>query len=174
MEILSKTKLGVSFDTPFFFKDCSLNYIDKKFGNLVSTKIDNLKGFLPDRKFLTVDIGFQVFKRGDKSCVDTGWHVDGIGNDYLILCEGDFRTEFLGKPLDLPIPNERSELRNFNKTIACKFSDVISGSEIPDSTLVRYSSLDIHKGRVATSDGQRLFLRLCSSDYLKPKNYRLM
>lgn len=173
MKIIKSFNLGVSFDTPFFYKNCSLRFLEKNFGNDLTNKIKDLFSLLPERKFFTVDIGYQVFKEGTKTCKNTGWHVDGVGNDYLIFCQGDFRTEFLADVSSEQFPDVRGDLLRFNNSIACKYSDH-AGKEIPDATIVQYNSTHIHRGRRATHEGQRIFLRLCSSEYLVPSNVKML
>jgi len=173
MKTLHKVDLKVSFNEQFFYKDCSFNFLLKKFDKDLVDKIKSFSHLLPNKKHITVDIGFLKMDKGDKTCVDTGWHVDGVGNEYLILCMGDFRTEFLAA--DAPatqFPDVRCQLRDFNKSIASKLSDA-PGEEAPDATLIHYNSQDIHRGRVASHAGERFFLRICSSDYLIPKNFKL-
>lgn len=171
MEIIKEINLGVNFKEQFFYKNCSLSFLEKKFDESLVLKIKSMLEHLPaHKKFITFDIGYQVFTEGTKSCANTGWHVDGVGNDYLIYADGDFRTIFSQTDLGCPVES-RDKLLEFNNSIE---KLILNGEEIPNATLVRYTSKDIHKGRVATSAGQRFFLRVCSSDYLAPSNKKLL
>jgi hypothetical protein len=171
MEILTDLKFNTEFKEQFFYKNCSLKFLEKNFDNNLVLKIKSTLEHLPQqRRHTTFDIGYQIFKEGDKSCVNTGWHVDGIGNDYLMFVDGDFRTIFAKTDLRC-LQDSKDKLLEFNKSIEKLMLD---GEEIPNATLIRYTSEDIHKGRVATSAGARFFLRVCSSDYLTPSNKKLL
>lgn len=173
MEVIEEITIPYNFQEQFFWKDCSLNFIRKTFDELLVKSIETLinKGLNNPKKYITIDIGFQVFNEGTKSCRDTGWHVDGVGNDYLMWIEGDFRTEFQSAG-DTPklFPKDKDKLLEFNITIK---NTAAAAIEIPNATLIKYTSHDIHRGRIATSAGKRFFIRICSSDYLTPKNHKL-
>lgn len=176
MKTISKINLETEFNEQFFYKDCSLKFLATKFDSKLVREIEEVSKMIPNKRFLTFDIGFRILNEGDKTCRDTGWHVDGVGNDYLIYCKGDFRTEFLELRTKVKFPDVRGELREFNNSIASMKTDLILGSlsEVPDSTITHYTSQDIHRGRQATSAGKRFFLRVCSSEYLTPKNVKLL
>ena len=174
MKILFEKHIQIPlFKEQFFWKDCSLNFLSKVLPEPLALEIKSLtvQGITQPRKFITYDVGFQVFKKGDKSCKGTGWHVDGIGNEYLMHITGDFRTEFTNKIDVETYPNQRDKLREFNNSIA---DTDVPGEEIPNATLIQYTSQDIHRGRVATGAGQRLFIRVCNSHYLFPRNHKLI
>lgn len=166
MEIIKELNLGINFKEQFFYKNCSLKFLERKFDKDLVLKIKEISEYLPIRDFITIDIGYQVFKEGSKSCVNTGWHVDGVGNDYLMYIDGDFRTIFAQTDLGCEVKS-KDNLLEFNNRIE---KLLLAGDEIPNATLIKYTSKDIHKGRVATSAGARFFLRVCSSDYLRPSN----
>lgn len=171
MIIIKELDMKVGFKEQFFYKNCSLKFLEKNFENNLVLKIKSMLDHLPEKKkHLTFDIGYQIFKEGDKSCVNTGWHVDGMGNDYLMYVNGDFRTIFAQTDIGC-FQDSPSKLLEFNNSIEKLMLD---GKEIPNATLIRYTSKDIHKGRVATSAGARFFLRVCSSDYLTPSNKKLL
>jgi hypothetical protein len=171
MKIIKELNITPLFKEQFFWKDCSLKFLKSKFDNELLDDINYLVSHLPNpKKFITIDIGYQLFTKGTKSCRNTGWHVDGVGNDYLMYIAGDFRTEFMVNPDAHLFPEERDKLLEFNNSIQKIEAE---GEEIPNKTLIQYTSKDIHKGRVATGDGERFFLRVCSSDYLTPKNFKL-
>ena len=174
MKIIKTLKFNKTFTEQFFLKDCSLKFLEKKLddqGLINFIKKITLKGLDNPRKYITYDIGYQLFNEGTKSCRNTGWHVDGVGNEYLMFINGEFRTEFTNE-IDVPsYPSGRDKLREFNRSIA---KTDVPGKSIPNSTLVSYTSADIHRGRTADGTGSRFFLRVCNSDYLVPKNKRLM
>lgn len=170
MRALHKVSLVTGFNDSFFYKDCSIEFLAKRLDAKLINELRDISTLLTGKPYITFDVGFLKMKEGDKTCRNTGWHVDGFNNDYLIYCQGDFRTQFLTSKAVLPYPAARAELRAFNESISCKDFDVAGVQEIPDSTLVKYTSQDVHKGRVATTAGERFFLRVCSSDYLYPRN----
>jgi hypothetical protein len=173
MEVIKEVTIRHDFKEQFFWKDCSLNFLRKHFDELLVKSIESLinAGLSNPKKYLTVDIGFQLFNEGSKSCKNVGWHVDGINNDYLMWIDGDFRTEFQ-TAVELPklTLQEKHKLLELNKQLE---KSAVAGEEIPNATLIKYTSQDIHKGRVATSAGKRFFIRICSSNYLVPKNHKL-
>jgi hypothetical protein len=172
MKIIKTLNLDHNFKEQFFWKDCSSKFLKSKIDNRFIEEMEKIVSHLPNpKKYITFDLGYQIFKEGTKSCRNTGWHVDGVGNDYLMYIQGDFRTEFADKIAVDSFPEERSKLLEFNKSI----ENIEAGCiEIPNATLIQYTSQDIHRGRVATSAGERLFIRVCSSNYLIPKNHKLM
>jgi len=99
------------------------------------------------RKYLTIDVFFKLYKEGERTCRDTDWHTDGQGNLYFMYQEGNNRTLF----------------KNGEDSF-----------EIPEGEIFRYSSSDVHRGRNAKIEGRRLMIRLCYSDYLTPKNKRFV
>jgi hypothetical protein len=132
--------------------------------------IETLESLFPKRKkYLTVDVFEQVFTFGNtKTCRNTGWHVDGVNNHYLMWSIGHSRTLFLNESLDwrgMPV-----DLRDRNQMLEARAWPEACGIEIPESTAVIYSSDDVHKGRTAEVGTKRILLRLCYSDYVKPKN----
>lgn len=159
------------FKEQFFWKDCSIKHLRRHLDSNLVDQIETLiqQELANPKRYITIDVGYQQFKEGTKTCRDTGWHVDGINNDYLMYIDGDFRTEFAVADLT-SYPEERSKLREFNESIA---KTDFPGIQVAASTVVKYTSKDIHRGRVATGAGERFFLRVCSSDYLYPKNKRL-
>lgn len=122
---------------------------------------------IPQRKFLTVDYSELCLKRGSKTCRDPRWHVDGVGNDYLIINFGECRTRFLNQKVDPNILN--TPLKELNNLLGESLKH-LQGEEIPEGVPVLYTSSDIHKGNVCSKETKRILLRLCSSDYLQPKN----
>jgi hypothetical protein len=173
MKIIKQLKLTTEFTEQFFWKDCSLNFLKKRLSPELVDEIKRLThlGLEQPKQYITYDIGYQLFDEGTKSCRNTGWHVDGIGNEYLMFIDGEFRTEFTDE-IDVHLfPEGRDKLREFNRSIA---KTDVPGKSIPNSTLVSYTSSDIHRGRTADQKGSRFFIRVCNSDYLTPKNKRLM
>lgn len=126
--------------------------------------LNELIPLIPEKKYLTIDYSEIALKKGQNTCRDVRWHTDGINNHYLIIAWGDFRTLFL---------NERYEsLKNTVeriKEIHEKFKDE-KGNEIEEGVPFVYDSTVVHRGQKADRDGKRIFLRLCFSDYIRPKN----
>jgi hypothetical protein len=170
---LPKVTLNIQLDEEFFWKDSSLQFLSRKVDPAIVTLLQYHSLLIAKKKYLTYDVGFLKFKAGDKTCMDTGWHCDGIDNNYLIICKGDFRTEFLSFQPDVDPPKAREDLRKFNISLQERFKEY-RGVEAPDSTPILYSSTSVHKGRDVDQDGERLFMRICSSDYIQPKNRSLI
>lgn len=149
------------------FKDSSKEKICSVFPELENI-INSLHQQMIPKQFLTIDFSIQEFSKGEKSCVNPGWHVDGENNQYIILSWGDYLTQFLKK--ELPLVGSLKENNLIIKTLEKSFliDDVF---EIESGVPILYDSKQVHKGRIADTYGKRVFLRLCSSDYLNPKNF---
>lgn len=149
------------------FKDFEKNKFIRIFPELESL-ISKLSLEMFEKKYLTIDFSYKIFKKGDKSCVNPGWHVDGEQNQYLILCFGDFRTNFYNQRVELT-----DSLVENNKIIKKIESSFLKEHvfEAPNGIPILYDSKQIHQGRIADRPGERMFLRLCYSDYLVPKNF---
>jgi len=161
------------FSEEFFYKDCSIDFLRKKFDpKLIEGILSIAKHLKHTKKYRTYDISYARFSSGGKTCVDPSWHCDGFNNEYLIYCKGDFRTKILIDESPPFSPQNSSEIRELNQRIAKEFVS-LSGTEIDDSTPYLYNSQDIHKGRHTNHEGERFFFRVCESDYLKPKNFNL-
>lgn len=159
---------GPEFHVSQGFKDCSLSFILKKRPQY-KDHLETLIGlFSFKKKYLTIDLFEQVFDEENKKTTrNLSWHVDGEDNEYLIWCKGQSRTLFLKEPIALALPfQEKNRFLN-----SLKGEEL--GFEIPDQTPVLYNSSDPHKGRLAKANEKRLFIRLCQSDSLKPKNHIL-
>ena len=131
-------------------KDCSLTYVNKYFPKeLISLCGQILECIdITNRKFTTIDLFLADYRVGESSCVDPAWHTDGkpgAGNEYYMFQLGGHRTLFK-----------------------------IDGSdrEIPEGVLLSYGSSDVHRGRIFKYNDRRLMVRVCLSDYIKPRNKR--
>lgn len=161
-------------------KNHSRKMVERKFPE-IKPLLDYLFTLLPERKKHEMVDVFKVDLTSKKgTCVDTGWHLDGKMNPddlehYAIWSEGDFRTLFHQGRLKGVInefpknPNARHEL--FSKLLGHDLNDETKGFEIPNRVPVVYSTFDFHKGRVATHDCQRVFVRVMTSNVIKPKPF---
>lgn len=132
--------------------------------------LDSIVSNLPQRNYITIKYIEQVFTRDNlKTCRNIDWHIDGKGNDYILVCWGSNRTLFLNSPVEVDIP-DGLELPRINQIIGKRDFKEASTFEVPERCLVKYSSSDIHKGREGRVGEKRIFLRVCSSDYFSPKN----
>lgn len=142
MKTLDKINHNFSINESIKFKDCSLKFILKHRPEIVSI-LQSLKESVPQRTYLTINVHEQALEKSEKTCKNINWHVDGTNEDYVLVCFGQYRTEFL-------INNEATE----------------AGDGVP----VIYTSQDLHRGRTAQSESKRLLIRLCSSDKIRPTN----
>lgn len=83
------------------------------------------------------------------------------------MCLGDFRTLFANTPLEAEV--DSVDGRRPPKE-ARKHIDDMGFTECKSGVPVLYTSLEIHRGRIADSNGRRLMIRLCYSEYIKPRN----
>lgn len=165
-----KALKSVPFELPFLkgaYKDCSLSFILKERPEL-GPLLEALIPLMEEKRFLSIDYFEQEFSKGNlKTCRNLSFHVDGENNNYLIWSKGGPRTLFLKEPQIV----EGQSLRAKNDYLRDKtFKGLFF--EIPEETPVLYTSDDPHAGRIAKPNDKRWFLRLCQSDYLKPKNIK--
>lgn len=125
---------------------------------------------LPKRRFLNVRLIHKNYQVSEWTCTNVNPHVDGINNFYSLICWGDFRTEFYKGPSVL-IPESLDTPRERSQFIEEMSLDNSLFDEIDEGVIKYYSSLDIHKGRVFTSDGSRTFLRVMSTDNPSGKSF---
>ena len=98
-----------------------------------------------DSPYITIDFSSQKLAKGDRSCVDTDWHTDGKdSNIYAFYQIGPQRTIFKD--------SGNNELM------------------IPEGEIFLYNSTDEHRGFRASCATERLFIRVCASNYIQPKN----
>lgn len=162
----------LSFGSTTRLKDFCPNKIKKVVPEL-SFVIDSLISQIEKKKYITIDVMKHNFVNRGKTCSDVSFHVDGINNEYVIWSIGDFRTEFLMSPVFVPGLGEFSP-RDLAKTIyeltqGKLFNVVEASSSVP----MKYDSMCIHRGRIAEAGHKRIMVRVCSSDYIKPKNVTL-
>lgn len=161
-QISDKSYFLLKADKVESLKDFSLSAFLKRKPEY-SELIHSLIPLLTEKRFLTIDYSYLNLKPNQSTCRDTGWHVDGNGNHYLILSNGLFRTEFSYQEKG----RGGLDLRSFNQEIS---NQNFPFFEIPENTPIIYDSSAIHRGRVAHFEANRTFLRLCMSDYKKPTN----
>lgn len=153
------------FTESFRAKDFSLKSILKVKPYLKET-LNKLTHLIETKKFLTIDYQKQILEEGEFTCRRPIWHVDGESNEYLLVCWGEFRTKFSTHQLNFM--SSRKENMNLIKGK----EDLIEklSFEVKDGEVIKYNSHTLHRGRTATHEARRIFLRLCSSDYIRPRN----
>lgn len=153
-----------------FVKDMELGRFVRKFPEWESLA-GEMRAMLPDGygNYL-VDLVVMDCEPGKNTCRDTRWHVDGDprkDNRYALWVSGPNRTEFLAEPFDLPELPENREEQNV------LLEGMLAGRDslrIPDGEAILYDSRTPHRGVVCEEWGQRRFLRLMATNYIKPKN----
>lgn len=172
-------KPDMNFKSNFFIKDFALDKV-LRFRPELNDVIIELQSQMPRKQFLTIDYSELILNDRDKTCKDIGWHVDGKDNHYILVCWGDLRTTFF-QSSDSKIADAintlgiitGSDFRQYNHTINSLISHIAVDSDLmtPDSGMpVLYDSSIIHKGHKSVGCNKRVFLRLCMSDYINPKN----
>lgn len=153
-----------------FVKDMELGKFVRKFPEWEPLAAE-MRAMLPDgyQNYL-VDLVVMDCEPGVNTCRDTRWHVDGDpnkDNKYALWVSGPNRTEFLAEPFDLPeLPENREEQNRL-------LEGLLAGRDslrIPDGEAILYDSRTPHRGVVCDEWGQRRFLRLMATNYIKPKN----
>jgi hypothetical protein len=140
-----------------------------------------LLSMVESKKYLSVSVYNQSFNDDKATCVDAGWHIDGRLNpdnpdQYALICFGEdgTRTMFHNQPREasLPaVPLQTLEARRayFTEVLESSLDDESIGFEVPNATPIAYTTFDFHKGRVAPAGSSRLFIRLLSSDLIRPE-----
>ena len=122
-------------------------------------------------KHYLVNVTIKDYSVGDKTCVDTRYHVDGDytkDNVYCLWCKGSNRTVFSKSSLEnVSMPNERMAQNIFLENLLKDSNSY----EVDDQTIYRYTSKDPHKGVICKVPGNRIFVRVMGTNYLTPKNY---
>jgi hypothetical protein len=136
--------VNLDFEASIKFKNCSLNFLAKKRPELKNV-LQGLIQMLPKRKHITINLHEQVLQKNSLTCSNVGWHLDGTEEDYLLVCFGQYRTEFLN--------NDGSYF------------------EIEEGIPILYDSQTVHRGRIAESKSKRILIRICSSDRIVPINH---
>jgi hypothetical protein len=159
------------------FKDHSLKQILKIKPEL-NVLLSEIIPLIKEKTYLTIDYSELLLSPFSRTCKDTKWHVDGINNNYLIVCWGDFKTTFVDTFYYNHIINFNNEVtddvRSSNFLLNQDFLTSQKQITPENGQPIIYDSLAIHKGHTATHSGKRIFIRLCMSDYIKPTNRRLL
>ena len=171
IKLVVNEKSLLSFQESVLLKDFCPHKIKEKYPELVPV-IDALIAKIPQRKYITVDVMKHNFLTKGKTCRDTSFHVDGIKNHYIIWSIGSFRTEFLSESLEISSLGEMKP-KDLAMEIKIKTSSTCKIMEAENSVPMLYDSSCIHRGRNAEAGSKRIMIRICSSDYIYPKNVDL-
>ena len=154
-------------------KRMSLEKFKERFPEYIGLVMEMIRGFkVPRKRFITIDFMKRSFKVGESTRLNTRWHCDGVNNNYCLFVVGPdhARTEFYKGTLpDVQKPSKSGdELLEYNNAIDEALAEA-KGEPVPNEKPFYYTSNDIHRGRVVAENCHRIFLRVCSSDYIKPK-----
>lgn len=149
-----------------------------------------------DRKHIVVDTKVHMLMPGWSPAI-LGWHTDGAPRDAnknpqgkgepdTFAQEGDDRfnryhilvtgtgclTQYLNKPLSVPIPSEPSgavysEMSQFVQAHVKDHPEDVS--TFPTCTVMEFDWWDIHTGVIATKNEWRYLIRVCETDYYEPR-----
>jgi len=148
-------------------KDWEISRFLRRFPHMADLVL-GMKSLLPERKNILVDLIVEDHKVGDTTCRDVRWHFDGdyAGNNaYVLWCRGPNRTEFPETTPELDPPSDRESQNRYLEGLGLR------GVEVPEMTAVTYDSRIPHRGVVCKITGKRIFVRLLSTDTIKPKNF---
>lgn len=142
--------------------------------------VENLLSLLPKKRYAAVTVMAEYLTEGRGTCVDTCWHLDGRLSDgnqdhYALVCFGDedvrtmfYARQFDGEAIVSPVGIEGRNSA-FEAVLGHELHDERHGFVVPNSVPVVYTSLDFHKGRVATRRTRRVLVRAMTSDVIKPQ-----
>jgi hypothetical protein len=171
--ILCSDVIDYSFeDSPVGLKDFSYKAITNKVAG-ISKLIDPLIDRLEIKKYILIDFFDQALKPNGKTCVNTGWHLDGslVSDDreqYVIWADGEFRTQFATPFSSEILIDKNNKQSSFDNIIG---SSSFSIFEVENKKPIIYDSFAFHKGREVDRHSHRLFCRVMTSNLIKPKNH---
>ncbi len=166
MDIKEKFDFNLKINE-IFVKDSSFVDFQRKFTQL-GCLIEKMRSYLPDNyKYYLVDLVVQNCSPGRQTCRDIRWHFDGDynkENKYILWVKGPNRTQFAPE-VELNPPDSRESQNQYLEEILAD----IEPTTVPDSTIVAYDSKTPHRGVKCSESGQRIFVRLLASNYIRPK-----
>jgi hypothetical protein len=169
MEIKEKYNLNLKTNE-IFVKDSNFGDFVRKFTEL-SCLVEKMRIHLPDNyNFYLVDFIVQNCSPGENTCRDIRWHFDGDynkENKYVLWVKGPNRTQF-SPEVELNPPDSRESQNQYLEKILAHIEPIT----IPDSTIVAYDSKTPHRGVKCMEAGQRIFVRLLASNYIRPKRIK--
>lgn len=153
---------------------CSMNYALRNSPSDYVSEVLRLAPITGTRKYITVDVKYHDLVEGESTCIP-GWHCDGV-EDPLHSSEPDLYHLFICGP-------DESRTLFLDQRVTCEYKqgmtmydirkcipDNASTVEIPNETFFSYDRFQFHAGNVATFPYQRLLIRVCESDVIKPMN----
>lgn len=150
-----------------FVKDSNFADFQRKFSQ-IGCLTEKMRSYLPNNyKYYLVDLVVQDCSPGRHTCRDIRWHFDGDynkENKYILWVKGPNRTQFAPE-IDLNPPEGREYQNQYLEKILADIEPIT----VPDSTIVAYDSKTPHKGVRCVESGQRIFVRLLASNYIRPK-----
>jgi len=152
-------------------KDYDFNIFCARYNELseIVSEMKNIIGC--DFKNYLVNVTVKDYKIGEKTCKDVRYHFDGDyykDNEYCVWCKGNNRTVFPTEKTNLSnVPENRFEQNAFLEKVLKN----VPSKEIEDQTFVKYTSQDPHKGVICREPGNRIFIRLMGTNYIKASNY---
>lgn len=148
-------------------KDWDFGHFVRRFPHMAGV-VSTMKELLPERRHVLVDMIVKIHRPGEKTCRDVRWHFDGDyggTNAYALWAKGPNRTEFpeIIPPLDPP--SDREAQNRYLEGLGLR------GVEVPEMCVAAYDSRIPHRGVVCSTPGKRFFLRVLSSETIRPKNF---
>lgn len=127
-------------------------------------------------KYTSLDFFIKEMKTGDCSS-NTIWHWDGRDYNFsdpdryvMFHSTPECKTEFIPNSF-IYMYSENTEKGEFINKELNPYLDKINlkVTQIPAFTFVEYNSLNLHRATRAESDCTRLFMRLCESNHIQPR-----
>lgn len=154
------------------FKNADMDYVRKNSNESIRNLLDQVP-LENHHRYLCVDIKPIVTDPGQCVCLP-GWHLDTVENPFnsdelperhhIICLLSDDTTEYIETPLDLDIDHSDSI-----KDIRIKIDAVpYSVYKAPRDAFVTYGRLNLHRGPVAVTSGQRVLVRVSETNVIKP------
>ena len=148
-------------------KDFAVNSVIKH-KPFLSSIIEEISQKMTTKRYLTIDYMEKNLNKGVSTCVRPIWHVDGLDNNYALICVGEFRTLFLKEEIKFERKSSIKETSDYLNELVQK--EKYDFFELPQTQLALYDSNHVHSGQIASYRTKRILLRLCYSDYIKPAN----
>lgn len=168
--LLKKFNFEINTNINCFIKDFEIKKFNSRFPELNKLISEMLNCLNPGYKNYLVDFIVKDYNKGEKTCKDIRYHVDGDfdkDNQYCIWLCGENRTIFSKETIDFTkFPQDRNEQSNLLEQIL-RDKECF---EIPEKNILVYNSLTAHKGVACRNSGRRVLVRLMGTNYIKPKN----
>lgn len=164
-------------ETTIYFKYASINDVAKDMPDQYRWLFDKLLSFRKHKhKYTSIDFYVKHLEEGECPS-NTVWHWDGKDYNFqdpdryvIFHTTEECKTLFIPNPF-IYIYSENTEKGEFINKELNPYLDKINlrPEQVPEYTFTEYNSLNLHRAVRASSECTRLFMRLCESNHIQPR-----